>query len=396
MLFKMRQSTLPSSAKPRVLVVIRWPVGGIRTWCRYVYRDSAFSNYDIEILMPDMEEAASLRDDLADTGIRTTLFESRKSIGYFSMNVAKQIIRGKYSLVHSHGFTSGLLSVISCRLTGTKHLFTPHDVVLDRQYRDFRGRIMRSFIAILLRSATYVQPVGQAAADNLANSFPKAFGNKRNVRVVRNGIDSARFLKAEPEDVRERYQIPKHAILVGFFGRFMAQKGFRYLVEGVASYKAVNNGGRPLVILAVGGGGFRREEELAIQALNLEDCFRFIDFTPNIAGLLKAVDVVAMPSLWEACPLLPMEALVAGVPLIVSDCDACVEVVKGTPAKVVPMKDSAGLLDGILEMSTAEKKTEAVRFSGSAAERFDIKTTIEGVRDLYAHMLTRNRRKQAN
>ena len=378
---------MPKAEKPRVLVVIRWPVGGIRTWCRYVYRDVVFSAYDIELLLPDIEGADSLRDDLADTGIRTTLVASSNSLATFRTAVAKYILRGRYALVHSHGFTSGLLAAIPCGLTATKHLFTPHDVVLDDQYRDFRGRIMRSLIATLLRSVTYVQPVGQAAADNLAKVFPRTFKWKRNVRVVRNGIDSSRFLEAEPEQVRDQYQIPPNAILVGFFGRFMAQKGFRYLVQAVASHKASNCGGRPIVVLAVGGGGFRREEELAIKALSLEGSFRFVDFTPNVAGLIKAVDVVAMPSLWEACPLLPMEVLVSGTPLVVSDWSACVEVVTGSPAAVVPMRDSEALLDAVLELSTPERKAEAMEFVPIAATRFDIASTIAGVSGLYQDLL---------
>jgi glycosyltransferase involved in cell wall biosynthesis len=389
MLSKTRRNALPEPRKPRVLVVVRWPVGGIRTWCRYVYRDPVFSNYDIELLLPDIEGAASLRDDLADTGVRVTLVASRDSIATFRTAVAKQIFRGKYSLVHSHGFTSGFLAAIPCRLTATKHLFTPHDVVLDDQYRDLRGRIMRSLIAMLLRSATYVQPVGEAAADNLVKAFPRTFKSKRNVRVVRNGIESSRFLEAEPEQVRDQYRIPSNAILVGFFGRFMGQKGFRYLVEAVANHKANNRQGRPLVVLAVGGGGFRREEELAIKALSLEESFRFVDFTPNVAGLIKAVDVVAMPSLWEACPLLPMEVLVAGTPLVVSDWSACVEVVTDTPAAVVPMRDPAALLEAVLEMSTSERKAEAQDFSRIAAARFDIASTIVGVSGLYRDIIGR-------
>jgi glycosyltransferase involved in cell wall biosynthesis len=126
----------------------------------------------------------------------------------------------------------------------------------------------------------------------------------------------------------------------------MAQKGFRYLVDAVEAHRDASPNGRPLVVLAVGGGGFRREEEYAVRSRGLSESFRFLDFVPNIGSLIKSVDVVAMPSLWEACPLQPMEVLTAGVPLVVSDCDACREVVAGSPAKVVPMRDSAALASG--------------------------------------------------
>lgn len=377
--------------RPRILVVIRWPVGGIRTWCRYVYRNAAFAGYDIEILLPMMEEAVALRDDLDGTGIKVTLIPYDDSVMSFGLKVARRIRAGRYALVHSHGFTSGVLSMVPCKLLGVPHLLTPHDVVLEDQYRDARGRVARLLLSLLLRSASWVQPVGEAAAQNLAEAFPRSFGRKRNVVVVRNGIDTARFLSATPEEVRQAYSIPADAIVVGFFGRFMAQKGFRYLVDAVSMHERGRAGGRQLVVLAVGGGGFRREEEESVGERGLKQNFRFIDFTPNVAALLKAVDVVAMPSLWEACPLLPMEALTAGTPIVVSNWSACVEIARDTPARVVPMRDAAALLDAILAMIEPRMRIASASFSPTAAARFDIASTIQGIADLYERILAPDR-----
>lgn len=371
------------SSRPCVLVVIRWPVGGIRTWCRYVYRDSAFSMYDIEILMPSGPEALTLQEDLADTNIKMTILGTENSSRSFVIPVARHTLKRRWSLVHSHGFTSGLISAIPCAIRRIPHLVTPHDVVLDEQYRDLRGRVARLLTGLMLRHATCVQAVGRAAKENLEAAFSKTLMGAQQARVVPNGIDTERFLSAQPEALHERCGIPENAIVVGFFGRFMAQKGFRYLVEAVAQYRATNVTGAPMIVVAVGGGGFRREEEAAIRSIGLEENFRFLDFSPNIAGLVKAVDVVVMPSLWEACGLVAMEALVAGMPLVVSNCAGLIEVSDGTPTKVIPMRDSAALLKGILEMNTLEHKLAARNFSHVAAERFDVKKTITGMATLY-------------
>jgi glycosyltransferase involved in cell wall biosynthesis len=369
-----------------VLIVVRWPVGGIRTWCRYVYRNSVFSAYALEILMPSDPEAMALQRDLADTGVKTTILDSANS-PRFGIAVARYILKHKWALVHAHGFTSGLVSAIPCAVKRIPHLITSHDVILDWQYRDFRGRMARILIGAMLRSATCIQAVGEAAAENLEAAFPGIKERARPMRVIRNGIDPERFLSARPEDLRQKYGIAEDAILVGFFGRFMAQKGFRYLVEAVGRYHETHKAGPPMVVVSFGGGGFQREEEHAVRSLGLQESFRFLDFSPNIAGLMKAVDVVAMPSLWEACPLQPMEALTAGVPLVVSNCTACLEVVSGSPAKVVPMRDATALLEGILEMSSPEQKLAAMDFRQMAAKRFDVKTTIRGVADLYRNLV---------
>jgi glycosyltransferase involved in cell wall biosynthesis len=370
-----------------VLIVVRWPVGGIRTWCRYVYRNSVFSSYALEILMPSDPEAMALQRDLADTGVKTTILDSTNSPRSFGIAVARHILKNKWALVHAHGFTSGLVSAIPCAVKRIPHLITSHDVILDWQYRDFRGRMARILIEAMLRSATCIHSVGVAAAENLETAFPGIKKRARPMRVIRNGIDPERFLSVQSEDIRQKYSIAEDAILVGFFGRFMGQKGFRYLVEAVGRYHVTYKEGPPMVVVTLGGGGFQREEEHAVRSLGLQESFRFLDYSPNIAGLMKAVDVVAMPSLWEACGLVAMESLVAGVPLIVSDCGGLMEVCQNSPAKIVPMRDATALLEGILEMSRPERKLAARNFRQTAAERFDVKTTIAGVENLYKNLV---------
>ena len=89
-------------------------------------------------------------------------------------------------------------------------------------------------------------------------------------------------------------------------------------------------------MLCFGWGGFIREEQVEIKRRGLENNFHFLPFQENPARAIRGVDVVVMPSLWEACPLLPMEVLVAGVPVIGTDCVGMREVLLDTPARVVP------------------------------------------------------------
>lgn len=383
-----KESGSPSegTARPRVLVVIRWPVGGIRTWCRYVYRDPGFRAFDLTLLFPDGPEAKMLEMDLADSGVNLVTTGHAASTGSFWRTVTKHILSGRYSMVHSHGFTSALASYLACSVKGTTHLVTPHDVVLDEQYHGVRGWLSRYLITRVLQSADAVQAVGFASGENLRQAFPNCFGQGERLVVVRNGIETSRFLSAQASEVRETFGIPGNAVLVGFFGRFMSQKGFKYLVAAVKEYRDAAPQNRSMVVLAVGGGGFEREEKESIMSQGLADNFRFVGFSDNIAGLLKAVDVVAMPSLWEACPLLPMEALTAGAPIVVTDCEPCLELAEGSPAAIVPMRDSTSLLRAIVEMSSPMAKQSAGQYAETAAERFDVAETRKGVLELYGRL----------
>jgi glycosyltransferase involved in cell wall biosynthesis len=373
--------------RPRVLAVIRWPVGGIRTWCKYVYRKPEFERFLIDIVIPASLESHALGTDLVEGGVQARLIQTGPSIRSFAAAVVSRMTTERYSLVHSHGFTSAVINALPSRARRIPHLATIHEVVLDHHYRDLRGRLIRRVVDESLRRVDCVHAVSHASRDNLQHAFPGAGRCRRGVQVISNGINPTGFLNARRDDVRQRLGLEPQTILVGFFGRFMAPKGFRYLIDAMDAHRRRNASVPDIAVLAVGGGGFRLEEEQRIKSLGLASRFFFQDFMADIAGTIKAVDVVAMPSLWEAGPLLPMEVLTAGVPLVVSDCAALKEVTEGTPVKMVPMGDSEALLQAIIEMSGSEKKTIAQSFMPVAAQRYDVSETRRRIAALYEDLI---------
>ena len=68
--------------------------------------------------------------------------------------------------------------------------------------------------------------------------------------------------------MRAELGIDPHTFLVGFFGRFMAQKGFRTLVDAIGLLQRAQDTPN-ITVLAVGSGGFIREDKDYIQGLGL-------------------------------------------------------------------------------------------------------------------------------
>src|SRR4029453_8903372 len=91
------------------------------------------------------------------------------------------------------------------------------------------------------------------------------------LRTILNGIDVRAFAAGEPRDLRAELKIGEHQALVGFFGRFMAQKGFRYLVDALEILKRDPTLSRQPVVAAFGAGGFVREEMAEIERRGLRD-----------------------------------------------------------------------------------------------------------------------------
>src|SRR5262249_56184967 len=83
-------------------------------------------------------------------------------------------------------------------------------------------------------------------------------------------------------------------------------------------------------------GDYRREYQRAVEREGLSGCVTLLDFVPDVAPVLRQLDLVVVPSLWEASSLVSMEALAAGVPVLGSDCPGLPEVLRGPPPRTVP------------------------------------------------------------
>ncbi len=368
--------------RKKVLWVVRWPVGGIRTFMRYVYRDWDPREWSFTLVAPSGDELkVLLNEDLANLKIRHIPVSPNPSIQEFSGTVARHVVAGHYDLVHSHGFTSGLSTAMPARLRGATHLMTSHDVINPSQFEGARGRIKKAFIAGLFRSLDEIHSVSRDAQDNLLEYFPEVETGR--CHVIPNGIEVERFQGTEPRDLRGELELTGDDFLIGFMGRFMAQKGFRYLIDAVEILSCRNDLPRRPRILTFGWGGFIREDQEEVRRRGLEGYFHYLPFTANVAGSIKGLDVVAMPSLWEACGLLGMEVLACGIPLIASNCIGLREFVTDTPATLVPLRDGQALADAIVRHMSEDLSPAFQEFAPEARRLFDVRKQVSGIQERY-------------
>jgi glycosyltransferase involved in cell wall biosynthesis len=378
-----------TESKPKILAVAAHPVGGIRNWMRYCYRDEKFRRYDITIVAPEYELISVLREDLSACGVHVVTMG--QGLPQFALRLQSTLIARKWDLVHSHGFSAAGLVALGNLWRRAPHLVTVHDVLLANQFADFKGRMRRAWIGGALHSAARIHTVGEACTKNLLENFAGLRRHPERIDCVANGIDSPAYLDAKPMDLRARFGLRANDFLIGFFGRFMSQKGFKYLIEALRMLAADSSLPLRPVIVAVGNGGFRNAEERHVESLGLKGQVIFEDFVAEPAPMMKGVDVIAMPSLWEASGLVAMEAMAAGTPLITSDCEALEDSARGTPTLVTPRGDAAGIAQALrtvlMDCAGAGKLRQQARDYGSlAALRFDARETSAGLAALYARL----------
>lgn len=370
----------------KVLVVVRWPVGGIRTFIKYVYSNWADKNIELHFLTPNLPEVLVLKEQLGALNTKWHLTKTDRPSVLEIFKLGYSILReGNFDIVHAHGFTSAIALSPLIFMFRVKSVFTSHDALLEKQFIGFKGKIKKAVITLALNRYTRLHSVSHDSADNLVKSLPSL--NKNKMVVIVSGVDTNRFYTADSIDLKSLLDISVEVTLIGFFGRFMSPKGFKYLIDAMNLLEKEQSG--KFKVICFGAGAFIREEQQYISSLGLMDRFYFHDFIPDIAPYLKGCDIVAMPSLWEACGLLAMESLAAGVPLVASSCMGLREVCNGSPAIMVDPANAESLALGIVGASKADRALFE-GYASIAKEKFSVKITQEKVYSLYEGLVSKD------
>jgi len=150
----------------------------------------------------------------------------------------------------------------------------------------------------------------------------------------------------ERESVRRRYGIPSDALVVGFVGRLVRDKG---LAELSAAWATLRQRFPDAHLLLVGGA----EPELALppvvlRQLQADDRVHLTGAVAGVRALYTAMDVLTLPSYREGFPNVILEASAMALPVVTTTATGCVDAVaEGETGLTVPAGDSGALADAI-------------------------------------------------
>ncbi|MBZ5538266.1 MAG: glycosyltransferase family 4 protein [Acidobacteriia bacterium] len=384
--------------KIKILTVIRHPVGGIRTYLKYTYGHLDEQKYEFTILTVGGDEGRLILKDLEKFGVNLIEVEARRPlVGMIWRMFLMMRGRRHWDLIHSQGYTAAAVVVLAGVFSRICHVVTPHEVLRQDQFDGLLGPIKRKILGFLLSRADVIQSVSHDAQQNLVEYLPVLRKHPSKLTVIMNGISVEEFDQGPSEGdstFRKGNGFGDEVVLFGFFGRFMPAKGFTVLIDAVEEISKNNGIKRDFKVVAVNDGAFIREYKAIIAQKGLSNYFLFSGFIPNVAPVMKEMDAVVMPSLWEAFGLLAVEGMIAGVPVIASNCIGLREAVKDTPAIIVESGDSHSIAEGMRRFVSDEirYKDEARQFIPVAKSRFDSKVTAAKLDVLFDEVI--NHRKK--
>ena len=185
----------------------------------------------------------------------------------------------------------------------------------------------------------------------MKNDLQRLFGLPyEKINVVPNGINTTAYNGVEKDyDFRRKYAMDNEKIIL-FMGRLVYEKGVQHLISAMPKILA---GYHDAKLIIAGKGGMIDELKSQVNAMGLGNKVYFTGYlnAKQVSKMYKCADISVFPSTYEPFGIVALEAMLAGVPTVVSDVGGLNEIVEH---RVDGMKSYAGnpnsLADSILEL----------------------------------------------
>ncbi|MBP3255772.1 MAG: glycosyltransferase family 4 protein [Clostridia bacterium] len=170
------------------------------------------------------------------------------------------------------------------------------------------------------------------------------------INVIPNGINLTNFNGIDRDyDFRRQYAADNEKIIL-YVGRLVYEKGIQHLISAMPK---ILNGYNDAKLVIAGKGGMIDELKAQADAMGIGNKVYFTGYldSKQVQKMYKCADIAVFPSTYEPFGIVALEAMLAGVPTVVSDVGGLNEIVEHG---VTGMKSYAGnpnsIADSILNL----------------------------------------------
>lgn len=184
------------------------------------------------------------------------------------------------------------------------------------------------------------------------------------VVTIYNGLEVEEYRRVENAEqaLREEFRIPRNNTLIGYIGRFTWQKGLNYFIEAIQLMQHNNPDlADKVTFLIVGDGEERDVLKRRIAELRSEERIIFAGFRKDIKRILSALNILVLPSLREGQPIILLEAMAVGTPIIATDIAGVRETIENKVSGIlVKPRDPAALANAMVEFARNPQATQGM------------------------------------
>jgi sugar transferase (PEP-CTERM/EpsH1 system associated) len=212
------------------------------------------------------------------------------------------------------------------------------------------------------------------------------------IRVLRNGVDTSRFLRrpGEGEQARQRLGLSEQSLVIGAVGRLVPIKDHLTLLR--AAEILISRGMPVRVLLAGSGPELTKYQEFVAASPGLAGQVVFAGAVSDVAAMLSAMDVFVLPSLSEGMSNTLLEAMAASLPVVATRVGGNPELVEDGRSGCFFKPQDVTALAAILERIGRDSNLRGELGQAArrrAVEHFSLDGMIESYRSLYVELASK-------
>ncbi|MBN2213565.1 MAG: glycosyltransferase [Bacteroidales bacterium] len=203
---------------------------------------------------------------------------------------------------------------LAARLAGIKRIIYRRGSAIPVRNSFLNRFIFKNVVTDIIANS---EETKKTILQNNINLFPA-----EKIKVIYNGLDTGKYDNAKPGKL---FTGKDEELVIGNLGRFVRQKGQRYLVTLAELLKKRNI---PAHILLGGEGPLKADIESLAEKADVADMMHFIGFVDDIKRFMSSIDIFVLTSLWEGFGYVIAEAMYFEKPVIAFDVSSNPELIK--------------------------------------------------------------------
>ena len=299
-----------------------------------------------------------------------------------------------FDVVHTHNRDADVVGLISAKKSNVSLIIsTIHDFLnIDESGQRKMNFPLWKYNRILKKIPHKLIAISDSIKTNI---LEKLKVNQDKVITIYNGTDLSMFPdNVDIDNKKKEFNIPDNVSVVGVVGRLIIQKGHQYFLESIPFILREN---KNILFLVVGKGKLKEGLELLAKNLNISQYVRFIGYRRDVNIIIRLMDIVIVPSIFEAFGRVVTDSMACSKPIIAARVGGLEEImVDGETGVLVPPKDAQAIANAIIGLLKDKIKAKQLGENGRkrVEEKFNGILFVDNTEKLFKDLIKEKRRQK--
>ena len=296
--------------------------------------------------------------------IKARVLNYKKSVPSFISGLLytyRYVKKNNIKIIHVHMFHALLISsLLKIVIPSLKVIFTAHNSFISMRIRRWLLWSLRCFRNI----------------DTVFSKEALKYFHKKSYKVIPNGIDVE---GCSHNHIHNYHHSPPFTFII--VGRLEFMKNHTFLIDIVDQLRKYD-----LQLNIVGSGILEKTLKSKVSDLNLNDKVKFLGARDDVSSLLSKSDCLLLPSLWEAFPIVLLEAAVCNVPVVTTPVGSIPSLIDSENGYIVDLSEFKKTMLEVMNNYTVAKSKSSKLFD-KVKSGYHIRNVVRKYEDLYCEVL---------